>query len=173
MGKISQMSVIKEQPVIIVNKIQFVIGLIALFSGALVYLGLRSPDHIYFTKYFGIHEPWFKIDSQVLHIAGQRLPAFLHVFSFILITASFFAHSKKIYAAICGGWLLVDCFFELGQKYKAQAARLVFDFFDKIPFLESTRNFFLLGTFDVFDLMASALGAAAAFWVLTATAKRH
>lgn len=161
----------KEQPVFFVNKIQFFIGIVALCLGALVYVTLRSPDQIYFTKYFGIHNPWFGIHSRMLHIVGQRLPAFLHVFSFILITASFFAYSKKIYAAICAGWFLVDGCFELGQKYKAQATRMVFDFFDKIPFLESTRNFFLLGTFDMFDLMAFTLGTAAAFWVLTATSK--
>jgi hypothetical protein len=109
----------------------------------------------------------------MLHTVGQRLPAFLHVFSFTLITASFFAYSKTSYVAICAGWFLVDCCFELGQKYKAQAAQLVLDFFDKIPFLESTRNFFLLGTFDVFDIVAFSLGTAAAFWVLRATSKHR
>jgi hypothetical protein len=161
----------KEKPVIIINKIQFFIGISALCLGALVYLTLRSPDQIYFTKYVGIHAPLFHIHSRMLHVAGQRLPAFLHVFSFILITASFFAYRKISYAAICAGWFLVDCCFELGQKYKEQATQMVFDFFDKIPFLESTRNFFLLGTFDIFDLVAFAVGTAAAFWVLAATSK--
>ena len=162
----------KEQPLIIVNKIQFFIGLSALCLGALVYLTLRSPDQIYFTKFFNIHETLYEIQSPILKTVGRSLPAFLHVFSFSLITASFFRYSKKTYAAICTGWFLVNCAFELGQKYKAQATKLVFDFFDKIPFLESTRNFFLRGTFDWLDLMAFVLGTAAAFLILIATSKQ-
>jgi hypothetical protein len=162
----------KKHPRIIVNKIQFFMGLLALCLGALVYLTLRSPDQIYFTRYFNILEPLFEIRSPVLKTIGGRLPAFLHVFSFSLITASFFRYNKKAYTAICTGWFLVNCAFELGQKYKAQATQMVFDFFDKIPFLESTRNFFLRGTFDIFDLIAFALGTVAAFLLLLATSRR-
>jgi hypothetical protein len=158
---------------IIENKIQFFIGLATLCLGALVYVTLRSPDQIYFTRYFGIHEPLIAIQSPILKTIGRSLPAFLHVFSFSLITASFFRYSKTTYTVICTGWLLVNCLFELGQKYKTQASRLVFDFFDKIPFLESTRNFFLLGSFDWLDVMAFVLGSVAAFLFLLVTTNRR
>jgi hypothetical protein len=159
-------------PVGIVNKIQFGIGLLSLCLGALVYLTLRSPDQVYFTNFFGIHHPLFDIHSQTLHLLGRHLPAFFHVFSFILITASFFGCSRKTYAAVCGAWFLAEALFELGQKYKAPAERMVFEFFDKIPFLESTRDFFLRGTFDVLDLAALAAGALAAYFVLLLTFRR-
>ena len=163
----------KTTPVFILNKIQLLIGLLALCLGTIVYLTLRSPDQIYFAKYFGFHKIVTEIHSQALITLGYSLPAFLHVFSFILITASFFSYSKKIYVAICTGWFLVECCFELGQKYKIQAARMLFDFFDKIPFLETTRNFFLLGTFDIWDIIGFALGAIIAFWTLIATSKQY
>lgn len=166
------MNAAKEQPVtIIVNKTQLVIGLVALCLGTLVYLVLRQPDQVYFTRFFGIHAPLFEIHSRSLHTLGRSLPAFLHIFSFILITASFFRPGKTAYAVICAGWLLIDCLFELGQKYKTLAAKPILDIFDGIPFLESTRNFFLLGTFDIFDLLAFALGTVAAYLVLTVTSR--
>lgn len=146
-------------------------GLAALCLGALVYLTLRQPDQIYFTRFFGIHTPLFEIQSRPLNAIARSLPAFIHVFSFILITASFFRPGKKSYLAICAGWLLIDCLFELGQKYKAQAARPILDVFDGIPFLETTRNYFLLGTFDMFDLLAFVLGTVAAYVVLKATSR--
>jgi len=169
----SPMTCRKTTPVFILNKIQLLIGLLALCLGTMVYLTLRSPDQIYFTKYFGLHKIVSEIQSQALIALGYSLPAFLHVFSFILITASFFSYSKKIYVAICTGWFLVECCFELGQKYKIQATRMLFDFFDKIPFLETTRIFFLQGTFDILDLIALALGTIIAFWTLIATSKQH
>jgi hypothetical protein len=157
--------------VFIINKAQFFIGLAALCLGTLVYLTLRSPEQIYFTNYFGIHDRLFEIRSPILHMFGNSSPAFLHVFSFILITASFFTYSRKIYTAICAGWLVFDCAFELGQKYKIQASRMLFDFFDQIPFLENTKSYFLLGTFDLFDMIAFFFGTVMAFGVLMVTAK--
>ena len=156
---------------IIANKIALIIGLMALCLGVLVYLTLRSPDQIYFTRFLGIRNPLVEIQSPMMIAMGNRLPAFLHVLAFSLITASFFARSRPAYAVICGGWFLIDSGFELGQKYKDQASRWIFDFFDRLPFLEGTRNYFLHGTFDIFDILAYAAGAATAFLILMATSR--
>lgn len=147
------------------------VGLLSLCLGVLVYLTLRSPDRIYFTNYFGIHNSLFEIQNPILIAMGNRLPAFFHVFAFSLITASFLSPSKPAYTITCASWFGIDTLFELGQKFKTQASRWVFDFFDKIPFLESTRNYFLHGTFDLFDILAYALGAVAAYMILAATAR--
>jgi hypothetical protein len=160
----------KSSSAFITNKTHLFIGLLVLCMGAMVYMTLRSPDHVYFTKYFGIHQVLFEVRSPILKFIGYRLPAFAHVFAFILITASFFKYSRKAYLVICAGWFLIDFIFELGQKYKTFALSLEFDFFKKIDFLEGWRNYFLLGTFDILDIAAYALGAAMAYWVLTATA---
>lgn len=151
------------------NRTQLLIGIVALLLGALVYLTLRSPDKVYFTNLFGIHEPLFDIQAPILKGIGARIPAFLHVFAFIMITAAFFSFNKKAYITICSGWFLVDACFELGQKYKDLANRLTFDFFNEVPFLEATGNYFRRGTFDVFDLLAYAVGAITAYFVLSAT----
>lgn len=159
----------KSSSAFITNKTHLIIGLLVLCIGATVYVTLRSPDHVYFTKYFGIHHVLFEVQSPILKFIGYRLPAFAHVFAFTLITASFFKYSRRAYLVICAGWFLIDFIFELGQKYKTVALSLEFEFFDKIDFLEAWRNYFLLGTFDILDLAAYALGAAMAYWVLTAT----
>jgi hypothetical protein len=169
-ARVDTMNSSKSPEALILNKTHLVIGLLVLSMGALVYVTLRSPDLVYFTKYFGIHHVLFDVQSPLLKWIGYRLPAFTHIFAFILITASFFKYSRRAYLAICAGWFLIDSIFELGQKYKTFALSLGFDFFDKIHFLEGWRNYFLLGTFDILDLAAYALGAVMAFWVLTATA---
>lgn len=156
---------------IIVNKTQLLIGILVLGLGILVYVVLRSPDKIYFTRFLGIHHVSYDVQSPILITIGNRLPAFLHVFGFVFITASFFSYAKRTYTIIAIGWFFTDALFELGQKYKIIASRLVSDIFDQIPFLESTKNYFLLGTFDIFDLVAYALGALMAFLILMATAK--
>jgi hypothetical protein len=156
----------------IANPVQLAIGLAAILAGTLIYLVLRSPEQIYFTRFFGIHAPLFDVQSPLLRIFGQRLPAFFHVLAFALITASFFRNSKRTYFIVCTGWLAVNGLFELGQKYKDFAVRLVPDAFEKIPFLETTRRFFLFGTFDGFDLAAALSGAVAAYFILIATSKR-
>ena len=161
----------KKPPVLISNKALLFVGLSMLGMGALVYLILRSPDQIYFTKHFGIHRELFEIQSPILKSIGYRLPAFIHVFALILITASFFNYSRRTCLVISAGWFSVDCLFELGQKYKTVALCFVPGFFDKIPYLEGTRNYFLWGTFDLLDIVAYALGAVTAFWVLTATSR--
>ncbi len=153
-------------PAIIPNKIALIFGLFVLFLGGLVYIALRPPAQIYFIRFFGIEQLSFEIHSNIVKSIGYRLPACLHVFSFCLITASFFKFNKNIYLTICSGWLVVDTFFELGQKYKDFSSRMVPDFFAKIPFLEGTYNYFRLGTFDYYDLFAYALGALAAFCYL-------
>ncbi len=165
------MKQVKAVPERFFNRVQFFIGFSALCLGGLIYVTLRSPGRIYATNYFGIHDRIFEVSSPILHTLANSMPAFLHVFSFILISASFVTYSKKTYAAIAVGWLVVDCCFELGQKYKSLATRLHFDFFESIPFLETTRNFFLLGTFDIGDIIAFVLGTVFAFWTLVATSR--
>jgi len=155
---------------IIPNKVALTLGLFALFLGGLVYAILRPSGQVYFMRYLGIDPLSLEIQSNIAISIGYRLPAFLHVFSFCLITAAFFKSSKKIYLIICAGWLVVDTIFELGQKYKDFSSQMVPEFFTKIPFLEGTYNYFNLGTFDYFDLIAYLLGGLIAFCYLVSSA---
>lgn len=164
---------IRKSTALIHSRTQLLTGIFLLLLGSLVYVIDRSPDQVYFTKFFGIHLKMFDAGAPLLGPLGLRLPAFFHVFSFSLITGSFFRRGKGRYLAICAFWLLVNTLFELGQKFKAPAVKLVPDFFDKIPFLENTRSYFLKGTFDVYDLAAFFVGALAGYGLLLITGRKN
>jgi hypothetical protein len=161
-----------NRPTVLANRLQFMIGILCLLLGSLVYVIDRSPDQVYFTKFLGINSRIIEVSPNVLGLFGKSLPAFFHPLSLILITASFFIYSRKKYIIICAGWLLVDLLFEAGQKYKDFAISLIPDFFNQIPFLEGTKNYFKYGSFDSMDVFAYGLGALAGYFVLIITSKR-
>ena len=156
-----------------IHKIQILIGVIGLLIGSLVYLIDRPPDHTYFISSSPINISLSNIIPSVFGSIGNSLPEFIHVFSFILITAGLIFCNKKGYLIICVSWFLIDCAFELGQKFALWSSSLVPDWFAGIPFLENTKNFFLQGTFDFVDLAAIALGTVIAYLVLLITNKRE
>jgi hypothetical protein len=155
-----------------VNTRQILIGAAGLLVGALVYLVDRPPDHAYFVYRSGIDISLYRVFPNLFGPIGHSLPAFSHVFSFILITAGLIGCRKRGYLIICLSWFIVDCAFELGQKFKLSAVRIIPDWFAGVPFLQNTENFFLSGTFDYFDLTAITIGAALAYFSLLHTMQR-
>jgi len=155
-----------------INKKQIIIGFVALLIGSLVYLIDRPPDQTYFIYSSPINISLFNIIPNIFASIGNSLPEFIHVFSFILITACLIFCQKRGYLIICLSWFLVDCAFELGQKFNTWSSRIIPDWFAGIPFLENTENYFLQGTFDFIDLAAIASGTAIAYFVLQITNKR-
>jgi len=109
----------------------------------------------------------------VFGVIGNSLPDFLHVFSFILLTAGLLSCQKKGSLIICLGWFSVDFVFELFQKFNALPLKIIPTWFNGIPFLENTENYFSRGTFDFIDLIAVALGTVIAYFVLLTINKRH
>ena len=106
---------------------------------------------------------------------GQSLPAFAHVFAFSLLTIAVLGGGRRTAIVACSGWFLVDAAFELGQHptLAAELARFIPSWFEGIPILHRTDDFFLAGTFDAFDLVAMALGALTAYWVMQRTQSRR
>ena len=155
--------------VIVHSRAQLLGGILLLLLGSLVYVVDRSPDQVYFTRFFGIKLKMFDAGAPVLGSVGLRMPAFFHVLSFSLITGSFFRYGRGRYLVICAFWLLVNICFELGQKYKDLAVQLTPDFFKHIPFLENTKAYFQNGTFDTYDLAAFFLGALVGYGMLLIT----
>ena len=153
------------------NKKQIIIGLVALFTGSLVYLIDRPPDQTYFVYSSPINISLSNTIPNLFGTIGNSLPAFIHIFSFILITAGLIFCNKRGYLIICLSWFLVDCAFELGQKFNDLASKIIPDWFAGIPFLENTENYFLQGTFDFIDLAAIAFGTVIAYFALLATGK--
>jgi hypothetical protein len=154
-----------------VNKIQILIGVIGLLLGSLVYLIDRPPDQTYFVYTNSINISLYSAFPNLFGLMGNSLPAFIHVFSFVLITAGFVSYRKRGYLIICLCWFLVDCAFELGQKFTTWSLKMIPDWFAGIPLLGNTENYFLQGTFDFADLAAIALGTLMAYFALLVTDK--
>ena len=162
-----------KNPRIIINKLQVLIGLAGLGLGSLVYIIDRHPDHTYFVYISGLNISLYKIFPNIFGLVGNSLPAFIHVFSFILITAGLIFCKKRGYLIICLSWFLVDSAFELGQKFNVWSSNIIPNWFRGMPFLENSKNYFLQGTFDSVDLGAIAAGSVIAYFVLLMTRKRR
>ena len=156
-----------------INKRQILIGMSSLIIGTLVYLVDRSPDQTYFVFSSPFNISLFKTLPIIFGSIGNNLPAFIHAFSFVLITAALVSCRNRGYIIICLSWFFVDCTFELGQKFTSLPLKIIPDWFAGIPFLENTGNYFAHGTFDYFDLIAIAIGTVIAYYVLLATMERR
>ncbi len=156
-----------------INRRQILIGLAGLLFGSLVYLVDRPPDQTYFVCKSGIDVSLHNTLPNLFGLFGNNLPGFIHVFSFILITAALLSCQKRGYLITCISWLIVDSAFELGQKFNLLAVKIIPDWVAGIPFLENTENYFLQGTFDFFDLASIITGAVMAYLVLKATMERR
>jgi len=155
-----------------INRLQILIGVAGLLFGSLIYLIARPPDQTYFVFSSPINISLSNTIPNLFGSIGNSLPTFLHVFSFILITAGLIFCNKRGYLIICLSWFLIDCVFEVGQKFTAWSSRIIPDWFAGIPFLENAENYFLKGTFDFLDLAAIAFGTVIAYFVLLTTNKR-
>ena len=142
------------------------IGIFLLSIGGLIYLIDRPPDQTYFIFALPFQLSFYDVTPSLFGPIGNFLPHFLHVVSFILLTAGVMDCGRKGCLAICLFWLITCAGFELGQKYSAQAADLVPDWFDGIFILENTRNYFLHGTYCHFDMAATIIGSILAYTFL-------
>ena len=118
-----------------VNWLQILLGMLFFFIGALVYIIDRPPEHTYFFIHYKSIATLHKILPAFFGPLGNYLPDFIHPFSFILVTAGIFSCGKRGCLAICLSWLLIDCIFELGQKYSTLFLKAIPDWFSGIPFL--------------------------------------
>ena len=84
-----------------VNWCQLGIGATALLAGTLVYLIDRPSDQAYFIHannfYLSLHNTF----PDKFGVLGNNLPAFIHVFSFIMITAGPKVCQKRLPHHLC------------------------------------------------------------------------
>ena len=157
----------------IINLHQILIGLSALLLGTLIYLTDRSPDQTYFVYKSPVKISLHDTLPNLFGIIGNSLPSFVHVFSFILITAGIISSEKKGYIFVCASWFLIDFIFELGQRYNSLVLKIIPDWFSGILFFENTKSYFFRGTFDVIDLVAVLIGSITGYFILINTMEKR
>jgi hypothetical protein len=151
-----------------INTFQVCSGFVALFAGLLLYLIYRPPDTFFISFIKWSYNPSYWVPPFFTAIGGV-LPSFLHVLAFSLIAGGLSGCRKTGYLIICCTWFITNLLFELGQRHPILASQVIPKWFEGVFILENMKNYFLRGTFDFFDLLASSAGAAAAYWVLVRT----
>ena len=148
--------------------IQIALAVAALLIGVLVYLLDRQPENIYFIP------QWLAIaveGDSFLGALSNHLPTFVHVYAFILLTMAIvfpIQQYRHFLVPVCVFWFSVDSIFEIAQVDVIARffAGHVPTWFDGIPFLENTANYFKSSTFDVVDLVSIGLGTLAAYYTV-------
>jgi len=139
-----------------------IIAISALFVGALVYVYDRQPEFVYFLP------AWLSFENQTVSFFGKignYLPTFIHVYAFILLTVVVTVPTATKLIPVCLAWFSLDSLFEFAQlnPIAQWIGNHIPIWFDGIPFVENTKNYFLMGTFDVFDLISIIVGTLAAY----------
>ena len=157
-----------------INIFPFIIGIASLLIGLLIYLIDRPPECTYFVFNNGtnINTNLYKVVPNIFGSFGYNLPAFLHVFAFILITGGLIPRNNKGYIIITIFWFTIDFAFEVGQKFKLLSLKLIPHWFNYIPVFKNTRNYFIKGTFDLFDIVAIIIGSMLAYLLLFTIQRR-
>lgn len=142
----------------------------SLSTGALFYAFARPHSHVYFLPEW---LPSNHLPHGLFGGLGEHLPTFLHVYAFILLTVVVTTPSFGKLLPVCLAWFTLDSLLETAQaRPLAQwIAAHSPDWFNNIPFLGNTRNYFLSGTFDRLDLLSIALGAIAAYLTIRLSCK--
>lgn len=149
----------------------FTLGIGALSVGVLVYAFDRQPELTYFLP------GWLSLNSQfgsLFGILGNYLPTFLHVYAFILLTVVVAVPTITKLVPVCVAWFCLDSLFEIAQldQIAHWVATHTPAWFTGVPFLENTANYFLMGTFDVSDLLSIAAGTIAAYLTVSILTRR-
>lgn len=134
----------------------------ALCIGVLVYVLDRQAESVYFLP------DWLSLHTQagsVFGSIGDYLPTFIHTYTFILLTVVVAVPAIAKLIPVCLAWLIVDTLFEVAQiEAIAQwIAGHTPGWFNGIPFLENTADYFLMGTFNALDLLSIVIGTLAAY----------
>ena len=147
-----------------INKTQLVLGCLFLLAGTIEYLVSRPIGSAYFLAKFPALQSFFHQAPNVYGKLGVVAPEFFHALGFCLISMAFFS-TRKAKISICILWFSIDSVFELAQKYGTHLAGYIPKWFESVPILENLTNYFMYGTFDIYDLVAIGLGSLTAFFL--------
>lgn len=154
------------------NYKQITVGLAGLFAGTAVYLISRPFHSVYFLHGLKSSERYFHSFPNFFGAFAHNAPAFFHPLSFSLVTMGLLAQTRKSRFMICLFWFSVNILFEVGQNVSLQVSHFIPHWFEQVPLLSNTKNFFLFGTFDICDIIAIFLGSVVAFAVSELTSEK-
>jgi hypothetical protein len=145
---------------------QILMGIVGLCIGALVYLYGRSPESYGFGLIVKDHLGFILPQEPLFGVLADNLPSFTHVFAFSLMTAGLLGLRRKGILLICLIWFSIDALFEIGQALKPVSLAIIPEWVKVHPLpMAKLQGYFRYGTFDIRDIVASLLGALAAFLV--------
>ncbi len=145
--------------------IQAVAALVALTTGALVYLLDRSSADTYL-----IPDSW-KFGERVPPVfgaLGAHWPTFAHTLAFILFTSALLGSRRRAAGIACVSWGIVAGLFEIAQHetWARAIADRVPGWFARWPVLENVAGYFLAGRFDVVDLLSIGVAIVVAYGLI-------
>ena len=146
-----------------INKRQFLLGILFLVAGTLEYLISRPIGSTYFLQPFTSILSYFRDVPNLYGEFGFFAPDFFHPLAFSLISMAFLSNKRDSRFFICFAWFSIDSMLELGQKYGAQLFDYLPQWLGKVPITENLRNYMIYGIFDICDLLAITLGSITAF----------
>ena len=82
------------------------------------------------------------------------------------------SQTRRSRMLVCSIFLVLNFFFEMGQRYKKIAVEAVPHWVGTTPALTNIKRYFLKGTFSTSDVVAACLGSATALLVAEIIAKQ-
>ena len=135
------------------------VGCVWLCAGILVYLADRPASHAVWIPSIAAFG-----GRNLFGALGQWLPSLVHPLAFSLLTAAVLKPSARAGWSACAFWGAVNSAFEFGQHPALASTWNAFLHAGAGDWAISRHllNYFLRGTFDLYDLCAATLGAISA-----------
>lgn len=146
-----------------INRRQFLFGILFLFAGTLEYIIGRPTGSTYFLQPFTSILFYFRDAPNLYGKLGYFAPDFFHPLAFSLISMAFLSNKRGSRLFICFAWFSIDSMLEFGQKYGVQLLDYLPQWLEKVPITENLKNYLIYGTFDICDVLAITLGSITAF----------
>lgn len=151
-----------------VELLWFILGIMALMFGTLVYITERNPDAVYFLS---ANLSLFHAKLEIFGWHGDYLPTLLHSFALVVITAAAIGKHKVSAITITLMWMLTEMLFELAQiKFISNIiTTYIPNWFEALPVLENAYSYFQYGSFNGIDLISIVIGSVAAYVLIQKT----
>jgi hypothetical protein len=140
-----------------------ILAALLLVIGVIVYAVDRGGAAYFLSGWTAGHS-----EAELFGAIGNHIPTFVHTLALILVTAAVLRPWPQLLPTIAFGWIAVECLFEVGQlsPLDAHVAAAIPAWFNDMPVLEASSDYFINGTCDPLDVLSIGLGAAAAYWIV-------